>query len=162
MVICYTILSLWLGLRLCSSGDENVGCLEVLTEASNSTSSTTRLQSLLDALKLAACLGVVTKLLWGKRAQLLASGQKAQSGLTGQAVECLAPPTKQYSKAGFSSLNNDVGAPSVKVGGLSTPLGMAIATVMAEVKNALSLICFLSFLKFPITFQSVIGLGADL
>lgn len=115
-----------------SSGDENVGCLEVLTEASNSTSSTTRLQNLLDALKLAACLGVVTKLLWGKRAQLLASGQKAQSGLTGQAVECLAPPTKQYSKAGFSSLNNDVGAPSVKVGGLSTPLGMAIATVMAE------------------------------
>jgi hypothetical protein len=90
----------------------------------------------LDALKLAACLGAAVTLMWRKKDRLRSDGKQKQPVLSEQAMEYPCPSATGFSMTGLSSSNTDIGYPNVKAGSLSTPLGMAIATVMAEVETS--------------------------
>jgi len=113
-----------------SGCDEDGGCLEGSTETPGFTM---RSQYLLDALKLAACLGAAVTLMWRKRGRLRPREKEKQSVLSEGAVDYPCPSATGFSKTTRSSSNTDVCYPTVRAGSLSTPLGMAIATVMAEV-----------------------------
>lgn len=95
-------------------------------------SSSKRTLNLLDALKLAACLGAAVTLMWRKRGRLR-TREEGQAVLSEGAVDYPYPSATGFSMTGGSSSNTDIGHPTVRAGSLSTPLGMAIATVMAEV-----------------------------
>ena len=112
--------------------------MEVPKETPSSTASTKRSQNLLDALKLAACLGAAVTLMWRKKDRLRTSGKEKQPVLSEWAKEYPSPSATGFSMTGLSSSNTDIGYPNVKAGSLSTPLGMAIATVMAEVERSCS------------------------
>lgn len=118
---------------ICSVPKEDVDHIEVPTETATFTGRTKRLQNVMDALKLAACLGVAVALIWRKKRRE-SDYEKAQQSLLSERIEeypC--PSASGFSMTGRASSNTDMAYPNVKAGSLSAPLGMAIATVMAEV-----------------------------
>lgn len=123
-----------MGWQVCSVPKEDVDHIEVPTETATFTGRTKRLQNVMDALKLAACLGVAVALIWRKKRRE-SDYEKAQQSLLSERIEeypC--PSASGFSMTGRASSNTDMAYPNVKAGSLSAPLGMAIATVMAEVK----------------------------
>lgn len=99
-------------------------------------SSTKRTQNLMDALKLAACVGAAVTLMWRRRGRLRSreKEKEKQAVLSEGAVDYPCPSATGFSVTARSSSNTEIGYPTVRAGSLSTPLGMAIATVMAEVR----------------------------
>lgn len=117
-----------MGLGTCSvcSGEDT------RLEMSKTMTSATRTQNVLDALKLATCLGVAVTLLWRKKRRLGAEGKP----LSEQIVDYPRGSETEFSMTGLSSSNTeDVNFPNARAENLPAPLGMAIATVMAKVKG---------------------------
>lgn len=119
---------LWGTCRFTNEG--RTGSQVALDATESSTTTQNKRQNLLDAMKLAACLGVVVTLLWRKKTRL---GITQESLVSEQMEEYPRPSATGFSMTARSASNTDIGYPDVKAGSLPAPLGMAIATVMAEV-----------------------------